>query len=75
MPEIDFQHIRVSMVNDVALVEIRTREFYDPASAQELGAELGQVASQEWAGRLLVTLQAIFLCRSSSAHQELRDSF
>ena len=31
MPDVDFQHIHVSMVKDVAVVEIRTREVHGPA--------------------------------------------
>jgi anti-sigma B factor antagonist len=54
MPEADFQHVRVSMVKDVAVAEIRTKELHGPTQAKELGAELAQVAAQEWARRLLV---------------------
>jgi anti-sigma B factor antagonist len=54
MPDGDFQHIRVSMVNNVAVVEIRTKELLGPTQARELGAELAMVTAQEWAKRLLV---------------------
>jgi anti-anti-sigma factor len=50
----DFQHISTSMVKDVALVEIMTKSLQGPKLAQELGAELGQVAAQEWSKLLLV---------------------
>jgi anti-sigma B factor antagonist len=50
----DFQHLRLSMVKDVAVVEIRTRDLQGPMLAQELGTELALVAAQEWARRLLV---------------------
>jgi len=50
----DFQHINLSMVKDVALVEVVTKDLQGPKMAQELGAELGQVAAQDWAKRLLV---------------------
>ena len=49
----DFQHLRLSMVKDVAVVEIRTRDLQGPMLAQELGNELALVAAQEWARRLL----------------------
>jgi anti-anti-sigma factor len=49
-----FEHISMCMVKDVALVEILTKDLQGPKLAQELGAELGQVAAQEWSKRLLV---------------------
>ncbi|MGP0062686.1 MAG: STAS domain-containing protein [Isosphaeraceae bacterium] len=54
MPTPDFQHIRLSMVGDVTLVEILTKDLQGPAKAQELGTELARVTAQEWAKRLLV---------------------
>jgi anti-sigma B factor antagonist len=54
MPDPDFQHIRVSMVKDVAVVEIRTKEVHGIKPAQELGSELALVTGQDWARRLLV---------------------
>jgi anti-sigma B factor antagonist len=54
MPDADFQHIRVTMVKDVAVVEIRTKELHGPMLSQGLGAELAMVTAQEWARRLLV---------------------
>ena len=50
----DFQHIRVSMVKDIAVVEVLTKDLQGPKLAKELGAELGQVIRQDWAERLLV---------------------
>ena len=38
----DFQHLRLSMVKDVAVVEIRTRDLQGPTLAQELGTELAR---------------------------------
>ena len=49
-----FQHISLSMVKDVAVVEILSKDLQGPKAAQELGAELAQVTLQEWAKRLLV---------------------
>jgi anti-anti-sigma factor len=55
----DFQHLRLSMVKDVAVVEIRTRDLWGPMRAQELGTELALVAAQEWAGLLLVDFRRV----------------
>jgi anti-sigma B factor antagonist len=59
MAEADFQHIRVSMVKDVAVVEIRTKEVHGIKLAQELGAELALVTAQEWARRVLVNFRRV----------------
>jgi anti-sigma B factor antagonist len=59
MPDADFQHIRVSMVKDVAVAEIRTKEVHGQKPAQELGAELALVTAQEWARRLLVDFRRV----------------
>ena len=55
----DFQHLRLSMVKDVAVVEIRTRDLQGPMLAQELSAELALVTAQEWARRLLVNFRGV----------------
>jgi anti-anti-sigma factor len=54
MPTPNFQHISLSMVKDVAVVEILTKDLQGPKLAQELGAELAQVTAQDWAKRLLL---------------------
>jgi anti-anti-sigma factor len=59
MPNPDFQHIRTSMVNDVAVVDIQTKDVQGPTLAQELGAELALVTAQDWAGRLLVDFRRV----------------
>ena len=59
MPDPDFQHIRFSMVKDVAVVEIRTQEVYGITLAQELAAELALVTAQEWARRVLVNFRRV----------------
>jgi hypothetical protein len=38
----DFQHLRLSRVKDIAVVEIRTGDLQGPMLAQELGTELGE---------------------------------
>jgi anti-sigma B factor antagonist len=50
----DFQHIRLSMVKDVTVIEILTKDLQGPKLAKELGVELGQIIRQDWANRLLV---------------------
>ena len=65
MADADFQHIRVSMVKDVAVVEILTEELHGPALALELGTELAQVAAQEWAKRMLVNFQRVSFLSST----------
>ena len=55
----DFQHLRLSMVKDVAVVEIRTKDLQGPMLAQDLGTELALVTAQEWARRLLVDFRRV----------------
>jgi anti-sigma B factor antagonist len=50
----DFQHIRLSMVKDVTVIEILTKDLQGPKLAKELGVELGQIIRQDCANRLLV---------------------
>jgi anti-sigma B factor antagonist len=66
MPDADFQHIRLSMVKDVAVVEIRTKEVHGTKPAQELGAELAIVTGQEWARRLLVNFRRVGFLSSTA---------
>ena len=61
----DFQHLRLSMVKDVAVVEIRTRDLQGPMLAQELGTELALVTAQEWARRLLVDFRRVTFVSST----------
>ena len=61
----DFQHLRLSMVKDVAVVEIRTRDLHGPQLAQELGAELALVTAQDWARRLLVNFRRVAFLSST----------
>jgi anti-anti-sigma factor len=61
----NFQHLRLSMVKDVAVVEIRTRDLQGPMLAQELSAELALVTAQEWARRLLVDFRGVVYLSST----------
>ena len=55
----DFQHLRMSMVQDVAVVEIRTKDIHGPQMAQELGHELAVVTAQDWAKRILIDFRKV----------------
>jgi anti-sigma B factor antagonist len=55
----DFQHIRMSMVKEIAVVEIVTKDITGPKLAQELSAELTQVTQQEWAKQLVVNFRRV----------------
>jgi anti-anti-sigma factor len=57
MSSVDFQHIKTSMVGDVAVVEVLSKELRFPAQAKELGDELALVAGQEWAKCLLINMK------------------
>jgi anti-anti-sigma factor len=50
----DFQHIRLSMIKDIAVVEVMSKDLQGPKLAKELSMELSQVIHQDWAGRLLI---------------------
>lgn len=54
----DLQHIRLSMVKDITLVEIVTKDLKGPKPAKELGAELGHVMHQDGAQKILVDFSA-----------------
>ena len=65
MTDADFQHLRMSMVQDVAVIEIRTKEIHGPQLAQELGHELATVTAQDWARRLLVNFRRVAFLSST----------
>jgi len=65
MGNADFQHLRLSMVKDVAVVEIRTKEIHGPQLAQELGHELATVTAQDWAKRVLVNFRRVAFLSST----------
>ncbi len=45
------------MVDDIAVVEVLSKELRFPQHSQELGAELALVAAQDWAKKLLVNMK------------------
>lgn len=57
MSTIDFEHITTEMVDNVAVVQVLSRELRFPAQCKELGEELTLVSGQEWARKLLVNLK------------------
>ena len=59
MADADFQHLRLSMVKDVAVVEIRTKDIHGPQLAQELGHELALVTAQDWAKKLVINFRRV----------------
>lgn len=64
----DFQHLRLTMVGDVALVEVMTRNLQGPKVGMELGSELARVLAEDGARRILLDFRrAAFLSSSSFA--------
>jgi len=59
MAEARFQHLRLSMVEDVAVAEILTRDIQGPQPAQELGHELAAVLAQDWARKVLLNFSRV----------------
>jgi len=59
MTTFEFEHIKLSMVGDVVLIELITKDITGPKLAQELGAELAHVGAQEWAKRLLLDFDKV----------------
>ncbi len=54
MQKPEFEHIRTSMIDNVVLVEILSKNLLGAELAQDLGNELAAVASQDWAKRMLL---------------------
>lgn len=54
MQKPEFEHIRTTMIDDVVLVEILSKNLLGAELAQDLGDELAAVASQDWAKRMLL---------------------
>ena len=55
----EFQHLKLSRVNDVVVVEIVSKDLQGPTAARELGSELSLVSSQDWAKQLLLNFSRI----------------
>jgi anti-anti-sigma factor len=54
MPDPEFQHVRVRMVDNVTVVELVTENIQGPTQAQTLGDELALVMAPDGAKRLLL---------------------
>ncbi len=68
MATTEFQHVRLSMLGDVALVEIRTRDLQDHRTGLELGFELARVLDLDRARRILLDFRrAAFMSSTSFA--------
>jgi anti-anti-sigma regulatory factor len=65
MSSSNFQHLGLSMVGDVALVELLTKDLQGPKAGQELGSELALVLAQDWARRILVDFRRTLFLSSS----------
>ena len=72
MTDAEFQHLRLSMVKDVAVVEIRTKEIHGPQLAQELGHEPAVVTAQDWARRVLVNFRRVAVLSSTGLAARFR---
>ncbi len=55
----EFQHLKLSRVGDVVVVEIISKDLRGPEAAQELGRELSLVVAQDWAKQLLLNFRRI----------------
>jgi anti-sigma B factor antagonist len=65
MAQPEFEHIRLSRVGDVVLIELVTKDIQGPTLAQALGTELQHVIAQDWAKRLVVDLDKVTYMSSS----------
>jgi len=65
MAQTEFEHIRLSRVGDVVLIELITKDIQGPAVAQQLGTELQQVLVQDWAKWIVVEFQKVTYLSSS----------
>ena len=57
MPSSNLQHLQLSSIDEVILIEVRTKTIQGPVLAHELGEELARVTAQEWAKQLVVNFR------------------
>jgi anti-anti-sigma factor len=62
----EFEHLRLSRVGDVALVEILSRDLQGPKAGQEFGTELARVLAHDAARRILLDFRRTAFVSSSS---------
>jgi anti-sigma B factor antagonist len=65
MAQTEFEHIRLSRVSDVVLIELITKDIQGPVLAQQLGTELQQVLAQDWAKWIVVDFRKVTYLSSS----------
>ncbi len=59
MPDPAYKHLNATLVDDVVVVEITTKEVQNPALAQRLGAELSCVAAEFRARKFLLDFTGV----------------
>lgn len=52
----EFESLNLSMVDDVAVVQVTAHELRFPSQAEALSYELGLVIGQDWAAKTLIDL-------------------
>jgi anti-anti-sigma regulatory factor len=62
----EFEHLCLSIVGDVALVEILTKDLQGPKAGLEFGAELARVLDHDRARRILLDSRRTAFVSSSS---------
>jgi anti-anti-sigma regulatory factor len=72
MADAEFQHLRLSMAKEAAVVEIRTQDIHCPQLAQELGHEPAVVTAQDWARRVLVNFRRVAVLSSTGLAARFR---
>jgi anti-anti-sigma regulatory factor len=72
MADAGFQHLRLRMVNDVPVVEIRTEEIQGPELTRELGHELATVTAKYWAKGVLLNFRRVAIPSSTGFAAILR---
>ena len=59
MPDPVYKHLSATMVEDVVVVEFRTKSVQHPAAAQEVGAELSRVVADFRARKFLLDFAGV----------------
>ncbi len=62
----EFESLHLSMVGDVAVVQVTTHELRFPSQAESLSYELGLVIGQDWAAKTLVDLGRVHYVGSTA---------
>ena len=62
----EFELLTLSMVDDVAVVQVTTHELRFPNQAQALSYELGLVVVQDWATKTMIDLSRVVYIGSTA---------